>query len=171
MKYRSTKTYGHETGLSVCFRQWRSETHCQLMHGYALAVELEFGADELDRNNWVIDFGSMGIIKKHLVTMFDHKTIVALDDPQLQMYWAMEAAGIAQLVFVENTGCEAFAEQVANMAHTWLHITGQASRVKLMRVTVREHGANSATVYPDLPYDKDAEEAYKDAQLSFYPQK
>ena len=35
--WRSTKTYGHEEGLSCCFRQWRAtHSHCRLLHGYAL---------------------------------------------------------------------------------------------------------------------------------------
>ena len=34
--YRSSKTYGHEIGLSAAFRQWRAQSHCRLIHGYAL---------------------------------------------------------------------------------------------------------------------------------------
>lgn len=48
MIYRSTKTYGHEIGLSAAFRQWRAESHCRFVHGYALAVKFVFEAGELD---------------------------------------------------------------------------------------------------------------------------
>lgn len=48
MTYKSTKLYGHEIGLSAAFRQWRAESHCRFLHGYALAVRFEFEADELD---------------------------------------------------------------------------------------------------------------------------
>lgn len=31
MTYVSTKTYGHEVGLSATFRQWRASSHCRLL--------------------------------------------------------------------------------------------------------------------------------------------
>ena len=43
--WRSTKTYGHEEGLSCCFRQWRAtHSHCRLLHGYALSFRLTFAS-------------------------------------------------------------------------------------------------------------------------------
>ena len=36
MKYQVIKTYGNETGHSCAFRQWRAESHCNLIHGYGL---------------------------------------------------------------------------------------------------------------------------------------
>ena len=47
-KFLSGKTYGHNTGHSCAFRQWRADSHCNLIHGYALQFELEFGSDGLD---------------------------------------------------------------------------------------------------------------------------
>ena len=47
--YRSTKLYDHNEGLSCCFRQWRAEhSHCQQVHGYALAFRFVFATDRLD---------------------------------------------------------------------------------------------------------------------------
>ncbi len=41
--YRSTKMYDHNEGLSCCFRQWRAtDSHCRLIHGYALAFKFVF---------------------------------------------------------------------------------------------------------------------------------
>ena len=58
--YRSTKTYGHNEGLSCCFRQWRaSHSHCQQVHGYALAFRFVFATHTLDENNWCLDFGGL----------------------------------------------------------------------------------------------------------------
>ena len=34
-KYFSTKTY-NQIG-PVCYRQWRADSHCNLIHGYALS--------------------------------------------------------------------------------------------------------------------------------------
>lgn len=65
MKYISTKQYGHELGLSCAFRQWKADSHCKYIHGYALAFKFKFETDTLDSNNWVVDFGNLKELKKH----------------------------------------------------------------------------------------------------------
>lgn len=143
--YRSSKTYGHEIGLSACFRQWRAESHCRFLHGYALSIHLEFEAEELDVRNWCVDFGSLKSFKGQLEDTFDHKTLVAEDDPMLAHFKTLEDAGLAQVVVVPATGCEAFARLIYECAEIWLKDAGYAPRVRMHSVTVREHGANSAT--------------------------
>ena len=144
MKYYSTKTYGHEIGLSCAFRQYKAESHCRYLHGYPLAFRFLFGSDELDVRNWVVDFGSLRSLKGVLEDTFDHKTIVATDDPHIE--WFREAArkGILDLVELPAAGCEKFAEYVYGVADIWLRDNGYAPRVRLIEVEVREHGANSA---------------------------
>lgn len=143
--YRSSKTYGHEIGLSAAFRQWRAQSHCRLIHGYALSIHLEFEADELDERNWVVDFGSLKSFKAQLENTFDHKLLVAADDPMLIHLEELEDKGLAQIVVVPATGCEAFAEMIFEAADVWLEDNGYKPRVRMHHVTVREHGANSAT--------------------------
>ncbi|MBX6744303.1 MAG: 6-carboxytetrahydropterin synthase, partial [Acetobacteraceae bacterium] len=76
--YRSTKAYDHNEGLSCCFRQWRAtHSHCQLLHGYALAFKFVFATFELDERNWCFDFGGLKPIRAWLHEMFDHTTLVA----------------------------------------------------------------------------------------------
>ena len=142
--YISTKTFGHELGLSACFRQWRAESHCRLLHGYALAVKFEFEADELDVRNWVVDFGSMKSLKGMLEDTFDHTLLVAQDDPMFQALKALDRLGIARVVEVDNTGCEAFAQLIYSVTELWLRDNGYAPRCRVRSVEVREHGANSA---------------------------
>src|SRR5688500_7012818 len=79
MTYLSTKTYGHEVGFSCAFRQWRAASHCSLIHGYALSIAITFEAEQLDDNNWVVDFGGMGSFKEWLTQTFDHTLLVAWD--------------------------------------------------------------------------------------------
>lgn len=159
MAYRSSKTYGHEIGLSAAFRQWRAQSHCRLIHGYALSVHLEFESDELDENNWVVDFGSLKTFKAQLENTFDHKLLVAADDPALPFLLMLDQAEtgatadrnehirpqLAEVVVVPATGCEAFAEMIFEAADEWLEVNDYKPRVRMHHVTVREHGANSAT--------------------------
>jgi 6-pyruvoyltetrahydropterin/6-carboxytetrahydropterin synthase len=143
--YRSSKTYGHEVGLSCAFRQWRADSHCRFLHGYALSVHIEFEARELDVRHWVVDFGSLKSFKGELEGQFDHKLLVAEDDPALSVFMDLDAQGLAQVRIVDATGCEAFARLIYEYANVWLIDNGYGDRVGVRHVTVREHGANSAT--------------------------
>lgn len=151
MSYISTKQYGHDVGLSCCFRQWRAESHCNLLHGYALAVRFEFEAQILDDRNWVVDFGSLKPLKAWLEQTFDHAMLVAKDDPCLLAFQQMATMSMARIVIVDATGCEAFAKLIFTGAQLWLHDNGYTPRVWLKSVEVKEHGANSA-IFMGNPY-------------------
>ena len=70
-EYASVKTYGHDRGLSCAFRQWKADSHCKWIHGYALAFEFTFIATELDTKNWVVDFGGLKKLEQWLRATFD----------------------------------------------------------------------------------------------------
>lgn len=142
--YQSTKCYGHEIGLSACFRQWRAQSHCRFLHGYALAIKFSFEAASLDERNWVVDFGGLKSLKGLLEDQFDHKLLVAEDDPALVQLLALDAMGLAQVRVVPHTGCEGFAELIYAVTEQWLKDAGFSPRCRLVRVEVSEHGANSA---------------------------
>lgn len=144
MAYQSTKQFGHDLGLSCCFRQWRAESHCNQLHGYAIAIRLVFEAEELDVRNWVVDFGSLKSLKQMFVDTFDHKLLVAEDDPDKDDICALAGMGIADVIVVPAVGCEKFAEYVFGATEVWLQSNGYTPRVKLISAEVREHGANSA---------------------------
>jgi 6-pyruvoyltetrahydropterin/6-carboxytetrahydropterin synthase len=150
MPFRSTKTYGHDVGLSATFRQWKAASHCNKLHGYALSVGFVFEASDVDARHWVVDFGSLKEVKAWLADNFDHKTLVARDDPERLLFEAMVAGGIADVVWVDAVGCEAFAEMIYRWTTRWMvskqmgGARGSGGRVELVSVEVREHGANSA---------------------------
>jgi len=146
--YLVTKTYGHELGLSACFRQWRAKSHCRFLHGYPLSFKLTFATDTLDENNWVIDFGGLKYIKGWLVDTFDHKLLVAADDPCRQELEDLAVGNgpdkLADVIVVPFVGCEGFAQYVFAFVDDWLKAEGHSPRVVLTSVEVREHGGNSA---------------------------
>ena len=139
--YQSTKTYGNDRGLSCCFRQWRADSHCNKLHGYSLGFRFTFEAAQLDERNWVYDFGNCGWIKKYLEIEFDHRLVVAEDDPHLE--WIRGLPDIADINVVKDTGCEKFAEKVYNYVQPKVY-EDTKGRVNLYSVEVFEHGANSA---------------------------
>lgn len=142
--YKSFKTYNHSIGLSCCFRQWRAESHCHFLHGYALKVHFEFQTKELDHRNWAVDFGSLKPLKGWLETMFDHTTLVAEDDPKISLFKEMEIAGLIQLRVVPSCGCEATARLIYEFTEQWLRDAGY-SHITLNKVVVAEHDGNAAS--------------------------
>lgn len=143
-EHRSTKTYGHDLGFSVAFRQWRAHSHCRLLHGYSLAFRFEFAANDLDGTNWVVDFGGLKGLKAMLEDNFDHKTVISEDDPELAWFQDGANRGILDLVVLPAVGCEKFAEFIFECAEVWLLDAGFSPRCRLVSVEVKEHGANSA---------------------------
>ena len=148
-KYQSTKLFN---GFSCCFRQWKAdETHCKFLHGYAVSFKITFEG-ELDRKNWVWDFGGMkraktlidGMQPKAWMDhMFDHTVIVASDDPYVEEFKIMDEAGVAQVRIVEATGAEKFAEFIYNKINTFV-VEETNGRVKVSSVEVMENHKNSA---------------------------
>ena len=98
--------------------------------------------------NWVVDFGSLKSLKSQLEDTFDHKLLVASDDPALGLIRALAKEGLAEVVEVEKCGCEAFARLVFDTTEIWLKDNGYAPRAWLESVEVSEHGANSAIYEP-----------------------
>lgn len=151
-KYQSTKRYGHEVGLSCAFRQWRADSHCNQLHGYALAFKFVFECDVLDDKNWAVDFGGLKAIKRALEYHFDHTTVIATDDPLLEKFRALHDAGGLTLRELEAVGCEKFAQFAYNMADSWLRqefpLNERRRRgLRVVSCEVSEHGANSAIYY------------------------
>lgn len=141
--YRSIKTYDHSEGLSCCFRQWRAESHCNLVHGYALAFKFVFATDQLDERNWCFDFGGLKPIRAWLHETYDHTMVVAQDDPALPTFRALADQGLVALRIVPAVGCEATAKHVFDYVARYID-NETAGRVWLESVEVREHGGNSA---------------------------
>lgn len=144
--YGSTKTYKATVGFSTAFRQWPADSHCNHLHGYALEFSATFEASELDVRNWVVDFGSLKSFKGWLERMFDHTTLVADDDPQLDWFITAHEKGILDLRHVVASGCEAIARLVFEYLESWLVDNGYSPRVQLIKLEVREHDGNSAYV-------------------------
>ena len=145
MKFTSNKVINLG---SAAFRQWRStHSHCQYIHGYNLTANITFEADELDERNWVADFGGLKDLKKTLEHTFDHKLVVAADDPQLDLLKLLDESGVAQVIVLQDgVGCEKFAEFVLKTADTFID-EATDGRVRVKSVQINEHDKNFATCH------------------------
>lgn len=148
--YKSTKLFD---GYSTCFRQWKAETtHCKFLHGYAISFRVWFEG-QLDERNWVWDFGGMkrakntieGMTPKdYFAWLLDHTTVIAEDDPYLELFKQMDKDGIIQLRILPAVGCEKFAEHLHSIINKFLQKETNG-RVKAVKVEVYEHERNSAS--------------------------
>ena len=143
MQYRSTKTYGHNIGLSACFRQPRAHSHCKFLHGYSLAFRFTFAASELDERNWVVDFGGLKPLKKWLEDNFDHKVVLDIADPHIDTFKMLEDQALADINILDGVGVEKFAEHAYNKAQEIVNEMTDG-RCWVESVECMEHGANSA---------------------------
>jgi len=148
-KFQSTKLFD---GFSTVFRQWKAEgTHCRFLHGYGVSFRVWFEG-ELDERNWVWDFGGMKRANGHIDGknpkewmdyMFDHTTIVAVDDPYLDKFKQMDVDGIIQLRIIPATGAEQFAKYIYGKLNTFIQEETEG-RVKVAKVEFMEHNKNTA---------------------------
>lgn len=165
MRYVSTKIIPMG---STAFRQWRADSHCKLIHGYRLQCKLWFTADELDDKNWIYDFGGCKEIKNLLEKQYDHTTVVAADDPELDTFKLMSEKGMIDLRIAEKgVGIERTAEWVYETTNKF--VTEQTNdRVRVIKVEVWEHEGNSA-IYEEsmsdhltIKIEDDVDEYYSD---------
>ena len=144
-KYRSTKTYRQ---IAPCaYRQWRADSHCNQIHGYAFSFHFEFETDDLDARNWAFDYGGLRPLKDKLEEWFDHTLLVAQDDPHRAELLRLGELGLAKITEVEKTGCEGLADFLYEYINTiFLPSCGktEADRLWCCRVEVRETDSNMA---------------------------
>ena len=145
-KYVSTKEYVDK--FPVAYRQWRADSHCNVIHGYSFSVKFYFGTNDLDVRNWAADYGGLRELKQLLDDQFDHTLLVAEDEPEMDLYKELQKRGLARLCVLPNLGCEAIADQLYKYVNgifipdAWG--PGEAERLWCFRVEVRETQTNMA---------------------------
>ena len=148
MAYYSTKTYGHNIGLSAVFRQPNADhSHCHLLHGYSLQFKFTFGCKNLDNKNWAVDFGGLKQVKAWLEDNFDHKLCIDKDDPMKDDLLLLETKGLAEIRQFDGVGAEKFAYHAFIFADKLIR-EASLDRCWVESVECAEHGANSAIYTP-----------------------
>lgn len=145
-KYTSTKEW-HQA-FPCAYRQYKADSHCNLIHGYAFSIKVYFGTDELDVRNWAADYGGLKDLKQFLESMFDHTLLVSQDDPKFHVFEMLQNEGLAKLTVLPKVGCEGLADMLYKYING-LYIPdnwgpGEAERLWCYRVEVRETQSNMA---------------------------
>ena len=145
-KFVSTKEF--VDAFPCAYRQWRADSHCNLIHGYSFSMRFWFGSNNLDFRNWVADYGGTKELKEILQDQFDHTLLVAQDDPELETFKLLQERKLAKLTILPKLGCEGLADMLY-MYVNGVYIPdmwgpGEAERLWCYRVEVRETQANMA---------------------------
>jgi 6-pyruvoyltetrahydropterin/6-carboxytetrahydropterin synthase len=90
MYYTSSKKIGP---ISTGHRQWKHSGHCSFAHGYGRYVEFTFECSKRDHRGWVMDFGDLKDVKKWLEKEWDHRLLLAHDDPLLDNFKKLHKLG------------------------------------------------------------------------------
>ena len=88
--FTSSKRFGP---ITTGHRQWKHDGHCSFIHGYGRIVEMTFASDSLDRRGWVMDFGNLKEVKNWIENEWDHRVLIAHDDPLLEDFQQLDACG------------------------------------------------------------------------------
>ena len=90
MKFKSSKRIGP---ISTSHRQWKDDGHCSFAHGYGRYVEFTVACEERDERGWVMDVGDLRDIKQWLEDEWDHRLLIAHDDPLLGTFQGLHKLG------------------------------------------------------------------------------
>ena len=96
-EFRSTKSFWN---YPCAHRQWRHDGNCALVHGYSRSFHFTFGAAQLDKCGFVVDYGDLDWIKQHLEHMYDHTLLLCHDDPLLEQFKAIANQGGCRLIIM-----------------------------------------------------------------------
>jgi 6-pyruvoyltetrahydropterin/6-carboxytetrahydropterin synthase len=124
--------------LPCCHRSWTNHGKRFFLHGYERAFEVEFACAETEPDTGlVVDSSSLRGVRAALRRQFDHTTLIAVDDPQRDLFELLADQGVIDLRIMDNTGMEGSAAWVFDTAE---RIVGLATRgrVWVSRIEARE---------------------------------
>lgn len=155
IQFKSTKKLGP---ISVGHRQWRDDGHCQLIHGYGRYVEFTFAATKLDHRQWVMDFGGLKKVKQFLEDSWDHRLLVASDDPAMDDIMNLHHKGIVSVNVMDvdqghGPGIEGSCKYIHDNINPMIEQMTDG-RVWVERVQIWEHERNTA-IYNYTPTDSE----------------
>ena len=142
MKFKSTKRFGP---ISTGHRQWKHKGHCSYVHGYGRYVSLTFESSELDERGWVMDFGDLKDVKYLIEAEWDHRVLIASDDPLLPQLKELESHGGILLNVLPDgyyPGIEESCRYLYDMLSPMIQKKTN-NRVEITRVEIWEHENNS----------------------------
>jgi 6-pyruvoyltetrahydropterin/6-carboxytetrahydropterin synthase len=158
-KFFSTKKFGP---ISTSHRQWRAQNHCSFGHGYSRYIQFVFGCTDLDDKMWVQDFGGLKDVRQWIELQWDHRLLLASDDPLLPQFSELHNLGGVNINVMDVTkgwgpGIEASARHIYDHVQPYIHQNSEG-RVWIESVEIWEHENNSAIYHVGKPLSRPSKE-------------
>lgn len=148
--YVDTKTFPKTLGLTICVRDWRSRRRARFLHGGALTIGITFEAEALDGTGRVVDLDAVDALRDWIMETFDHKTLIASDDPALNVFEGLHDAGLIELVEIDCTTLPSIAAMIGERAEGWIVESSYSPRVRLGGVSITDDVSGNRGIWePD----------------------
>ena len=119
------------------------------MHGYSRTFTFWFSASHLNQHGFVVDFSSLGHLRRQLSEQFDHTFLVNADDPLMEEWERLHRQGALDLRVMDNVSMEATAQVVWRWANELLQ-EQEGGRCCCWKAEARESESNAAC-YEGVP--------------------
>lgn len=139
--FTSTKSYYN---YPCAHRQYRHDGNCAKIHGYSRSFHFVFGAKTMTKEGFVVDYGDLDELKHHLDYMYDHTLVLDEEDPFMETFRQLEAAGVCDIrTHPLGPGMEGTAHYLVEWTDEWL-INKTKGRAWVISVEARENDKNSS---------------------------
>jgi 6-pyruvoyltetrahydropterin/6-carboxytetrahydropterin synthase len=132
--------------LPCCHRSWANHGTRFFLLDYERTFEIEFACAETEPGTGlVLDPTALKQVLAALRRQFDHTTLIALDDPDRELFELLADRGVIDLRIMNNTGIEGSAAWVFDTVDS---VVGRATRgrVWVSRIEVRESDGDGVTL-------------------------
>lgn len=135
-----SKTYAD---IPFAHRQPKHDGHCAWIHGHNWTLQLTFGCEQTDENDFVLDFGKLKYLRQWIETHLDHAFVYNEDDCESARLVAAHPELFKPYV-VKSCSCEGLARHIFEVFDALVR-EQSAGRAWLVQVTLSEDARNSAT--------------------------
>lgn len=142
--YLSTKVYDN---INCVFRLWNAEDpKDRVLKSYKLKVKILFECHHLDQGYVLLDdnHDCLKEFNKMLNSYFRNKTVVALDDPEMSIFQALDQKGVIFLSTLPFVSPEKISEEIFNWFKVWLANSRLIERVDVRSVEITVNDQHTA---------------------------
>ena len=132
--------------LPCCHRSWTNEGKRFFLHGYERTFEIEFACAQTEPGSGlVLGPDALDETRAALRKQFDHTTLIAADDPELDLFELLGSRGVIDLRIMDNTGMERSAAWVFDTVES-IVVRATQGRVWVSQIKARESHSHGVTL-------------------------
>lgn len=143
--YLSTKVFD---SVNCVFRLWNAvDPKDRVLKSYNLKIKILFECHHLDQGYVLLDdnHDCLKEFNKMLNSYFRNKTVVALDDPEISIFQALDHKNVIHMSTLPIVSPEKIAEEIFNWFKVWLSNSRLIERVDIRSVEVTTNNQHAAT--------------------------